>query len=188
MAPSYKIVLLGDSSVGKTSLVHRFISDAFDAHLANTIGAAFISKEHSSNGKTVKLEIWDTAGQERYKSLTPMYYRSAKVALVCFDLSCPESSFERAHYWVEQLAVLGPLDIRIKMVGNKSDLALDADLSTIESYCAEHEIPLLFTSAKDGKGVKDLFDGIVAETSDEIFEETEEPPILTMRVRESKCC
>lgn len=189
MPPSYKIVLLGDSSVGKTSLVHRFISRSFDPHLVNTIGAAFISKEHTSNNKTVRLEIWDTAGQERYKSLTPMYYRSAKVALVCFDISTAQGSFERAQYWVDQLAILGPSDIRITIVGNKRDLAPDADLLAIEKYCSDRDLPLVLTSAKDGTGVEELFNTIVAETSDDIFEEhEEEPSLVTMRVKESKCC
>lgn len=189
MPPSYKVVLLGDSSVGKTSLVHRFISDSFDPHLVNTIGAAFISKDHTSNDKSVRLEIWDTAGQERYKSLTPMYYRSAKVALVCFDISAAQSSFERAQYWVEQLAVLGPSDICITMVGNKRDLAPDADLITIEHYCAEHDLPLVLTSAKEGTGVRELFDRVVGEASEDIFEEPEEQPsLVTMRPQESKCC
>ena len=86
-SPPYKIVILGDWSVGKTSLVHRFTTNKFDEHTANAIGAAFITKEHHSNNnpeKKVKFEIWDTAGQERYRSLTPMYYRNAKTALVCF--------------------------------------------------------------------------------------------------------
>lgn len=121
------MVLLGDSSVGKTSLVHRFTSGSFNPHSANTIGAAFISKEYTHKNRTVKFEIWDTAGQERYKSLTPMYYRNALVALVCFDLSLPESSFERAKYWIDQLLTMGPSDIRIFVVGNKLDMIRNAE-------------------------------------------------------------
>ena len=124
--PTLKLVLLGDSSVGKSSLVNRFALDSFDAHLPNTIGAAFISKEHTSNGRTAKFEIWDTAGQERYQSLTPMYYRNAKVALVCFDLSA-KTLFSRAKFWAGQLRVLGPQDILVFVVGTKNDLVQEQE-------------------------------------------------------------
>lgn len=163
MTPPYKVVLLGDSSVGKTSLVYRLVLDKFDPHLPNTIGAAFISKTHTSNDKTVRLEIWDTAGQERYKLLTPMYYRNAKEALVCFDLSCPESSFDRARYWVDQLKILGPSDIKVRVVGNKKDLVDEdeIDLLRIRDYCSDNNVRLDLTSSKMNEGVVELFDDIV---------------------------
>lgn len=197
MYPAYKIVLLGDSSVGKTSLVHCFTTDSFDPHLANTIGAAFISKEHTSSNRTIKFEIWDTAGQERYKSLTPMYYRNAKVALVCFDLSQPQESFERARYWIEQLAVLGPLDIKIKVVGNKEDLGEHADLLIIRKFCSDKNLPLMITSAKSGKGVTKLFDQITDEIDQDFFDKYQEQAaadtsddriLLNMRMKSSGCC
>lgn len=197
MTPPYKIVLLGDSSVGKTSLVHRFTTDSFDPHLANTIGAAFISKEHTSSGRTIKLEIWDTAGQERYKSLTPMYYRNSKVALVCFDLSLPEDSFERARYWIDQLGVLGPPNIKIKVIGNKEDLGEDADLTNIREFCNDKNLPLVMTSAKTGKGVTALFNQITDEIEQEFFDKYEEEQaantnddrlLLNMRMKQTGCC
>lgn len=197
MYPAYKIVLLGDSSVGKTSLVHRFTTDSFDPHLANTIGAAFISKEHTSKDRTIKFEIWDTAGQERYKSLTPMYYRNAKVALVCFDLSQAQDSFERARYWIEQLAILGPPDIKIKVIGNKEDLAGDVDLLMITDFCEDKNLPLVTTSAKTGNGITKLFDQITDEIEQEVFDQYQEEAaadtsddriLLNLRKRSSGCC
>lgn len=197
MYPAYKIVLLGDSSVGKTSLVHRFTTDSFDPHLANTIGAAFISKEHTSKDRTIKFEIWDTAGQERYKSLTPMYYRNAKVALVCFDLSQAQDSFERARYWIEQLAILGPPDIKIKVIGNKEDLAGDVDLLMITDFCEDKSLPLVTTSAKTGNGITKLFDQITDEIEQEVFDQYQEEAaadtsddriLLNLRKRSSGCC
>lgn len=197
MAPPYKIVLLGDSSVGKTSLVHRFTTGSFDPHLANTIGAAFISKEYTSSNRTIKFEIWDTAGQERYKSLTPMYYRNSKVALVCFDLSLPEDSFERARYWIEQLAMLGPPDIKIKVVGNKDDLGEDADLINIRDFCNDKHLSLVTTSAKTGKGINALFNQITDEIDQEFFDKyqeeraantSEDRLLLNMRMKRSGCC
>lgn len=172
-APPYKIVLLGDSSVGKTSLVHRFTKDSFDQYTANTIGAAFITKIHSGTktDRKVKFEIWDTAGQERYRSLTPMYYRNAQLALVCFDLSNVETSFARAKYWIEQLPLQGGSEIRIKVVGNKSDLiSEDPDaLVQVEDYCSSNELALYKTSAKTGDGIARLFADAVDEIDDDFF-------------------
>ena len=136
LPPPYKIVLLGDSSVGKTSLVHRFTTNRFDTHTPNTIGAAFITKvfAHENHERKVKLEIWDTAGQERYRSLTPMYYRNARVALVCFDLSKFESTFNTAKYWIQQLELNNSSDsrekIEIRLVGTKRDLVSTIDDAT----------------------------------------------------------
>lgn len=196
MAPLYKVVLLGDSSVGKTSLVYRLTLDKFDENLPNTIGAAFLSKEHSSNEKTVNLEIWDTAGQERYKLLTPMYYRNAKEALVCFDLSCPDASFDRARYWVDQLKVLGPPDIKVRVVGNKKDLVdeNEIDLLRIRDYCSENNVSLYLTSAKLSQGVVELFDEIVGLVDQDYLDNYVEPtdsiqPIsLLSGPRASTCC
>lgn len=194
----YKVVLLGDSSVGKTSLVHRFIADAFNPHLANTIGAAFILKDHTYQNRTVKFEIWDTAGQERYKSLTPMYYRNALVALVCFDLSCPETSFERAKYWIDQLMAVGPADIKIRVLGNKSDLGGDDPLIPIQKYCEEKGLSINKTSAKLGTGITETFDSIVDSIDQREFDSYrednaehsgEENVLLTFRNRRtSGCC
>ncbi|SGZ55518.1 CIC11C00000004617 [Sungouiella intermedia] len=197
MTPPYKIVLLGDSSVGKTSLVHRFTTDSFDPHLANTIGAAFISKEHTASNRSIKFEIWDTAGQERYKSLTPMYYRNSKVALVCFDMSLPDESFERARYWIEQLAILGPPDIKIKVVGNKEDLGAEANLLMIQEFCGDRNLSLVTTSAKTGKGIVALFDQITDEIEQEFFDKYQEEQaantnddrlLLNMRMKQTGCC
>ena len=172
--PPYKIVILGDSSVGKTSLVHRFTTNKFDEYTANTIGAAFITKEHHSNNnpeKKVKFEIWDTAGQERYKSLTPMYYRNAKTALVCFDLSNMEETFDKAKYWIEQLQInTNDQDIKIKLIGNKNDIDILLDRSEYISSLAT-TMKFYKTSAKTGEGIDKLFDDVVDEIDEEFFTE-----------------
>lgn len=173
-SPPYKIVILGDSSVGKTSLVHRFTTDKFDEHTANTIGAAFITKEHHSNNnpeKKVKFEIWDTAGQERYRSLTPMYYRNAKTALVCFDLSNMEETFDKAKYWIEQLQInANDQDIKIKLIGNKNDIDALLDPSDYISSLAS-TMKIYKTSAKTGEGIDELFDEVVDDIDEEFFTE-----------------
>ena len=172
--PPYKIVILGDSSVGKTSLVHRFTTSKFDQHTANTIGAAFITKEYQSTAnpdKTVKFEIWDTAGQERYRSLTPMYYRNAKTALVCYDLSNMSETFDKAKYWIEQLQInSNDQKIKIRLIGNKIDLN---DLSDPAKYVAKFTDAIKFykTSAKTGEGISELFDDIVNDIEEDFFTE-----------------
>ncbi|GEQ69021.1 hypothetical protein JCM33374_g2691 [Metschnikowia sp. JCM 33374] len=205
--PTLKLVLLGDSSVGKSSLVNRFAVDSFDPHSPNTIGAAFISKEHSFKDRKVKFEVWDTAGQERYKSLTPMYYRNAKVALICFDLSNAQASFQRAQYWIDQLRISGPPDISIRVVGTKKDLvddasdsaaagAASAELTAISEHCSDLGLSIVHTSAKSGQGVAEIFDSIVDSLDDEIFrqsdsehaEPVQENVLLRFQSRNSSCC
>ncbi|XP_047012094.1 ras-related protein Rab-5B isoform X2 [Ictalurus punctatus] len=98
----FKLVLLGDMAVGKSSLVLRFVKGQFDEFQETTIGAAFLAQSVCLDDTTVKFEIWDTAGQERYHSLAPMYYRGAQAAIVVFDITKPET-FERAKAWVKEL-------------------------------------------------------------------------------------
>lgn len=194
-APPYKIVLLGDSSVGKTSLAHRFTKNTFDQHTANTIGAAFITKEHTSStdkNKTLKFEIWDTAGQERYRSLTPMYYRNAKVALICYDLLNVRETLEKAKEWVEQLRLNTDEHIEIRLVGTKKDIQ-EADLGDARDYAVALGVKLYFTSAKTGEGVLDIFDDIVNGLDEDFFtnynERSHEPvPLDLTRHPKSRCC
>merc|ERR1712023_221338 len=98
----FKLVLLGDSAVGKSSLVLRFVRGQFFEYQESTIGAAFMTQTLALDDTTVKFEIWDTAGQERYHSLAPMYYRGAQAAVVVYDVTS-QDSFERAQRWISEL-------------------------------------------------------------------------------------
>ena len=100
----FKLVLLGDSAVGKSSLVLRFVRGQFFEYQESTIGAAFLTQTVALNDTTVKFEIWDTAGQERYHSLAPMYYRGAAAALVVYDITNRVRSHMQRHYGVGQRA------------------------------------------------------------------------------------
>ncbi|XP_043537809.1 ras-related protein Rab-5B isoform X2 [Chiloscyllium plagiosum] len=118
----FKLVLLGESAVGKSSLVLRFVKGQFHEYQESTIGAAFLTQSVCLDDTTVKFEIWDTAGQERYHSLAPMYYRGAQAAIVVYDITNQET-FARAKTWVKELQRQASPNIVIALSGNKADLA-----------------------------------------------------------------
>eukprot|EP01119_Soliformovum_irregulare_P011131 TRINITY_DN276_c0_g1_i1.p1 TRINITY_DN276_c0_g1~~TRINITY_DN276_c0_g1_i1.p1 ORF type:complete len:200 (-),score=32.67 TRINITY_DN276_c0_g1_i1:96-695(-) len=154
----FKLVLLGESAVGKSSLVLRFVKGQFLEFQESTIGAAFLTQTVCLNDTTVKFEIWDTAGQERYHSLAPMYYRGAQAAIVVFDITNSDS-FERAKNWVKELQRQGNPNIVIALAANKVDLAPSRKVTTEEaqSYSDENGILYMETSAKTAANVNELF-------------------------------
>ncbi|KAJ1886323.1 Vacuolar protein sorting-associated protein 21 [Kickxella alabastrina] len=121
-----KVVLLGEAAVGKSSLVLRFVNDEFQENKEPTIGAAFLTQKVRLDDSVLKLDIWDTAGQERFHSLAPMYYRNAQAAVVVYDIT-RASSLDRAKSWIKELQRQANPNIVIALVGNKLDLAGDAD-------------------------------------------------------------
>ncbi|EIM92374.1 GTP-binding protein RAB5 [Stereum hirsutum FP-91666 SS1] len=158
----FKLVLLGESAVGKSSLVLRFVKDQFDDYRESTIGAAFLTQTvNLDDGMTVKFEIWDTAGQERYKSLAPMYYRNANCAVVVYDIT-QSASLEKARNWIRELQRQADPSIVIALCGNKSDLAARRQVTQEEAqkYAEEEGLMWAETSAKSGEGVSDIFTAI----------------------------
>merc|ERR1712000_309183 len=153
----FKLVLLGESAVGKSSLVLRFVKGQFLDYRESTIGAAFLTQTVCLNDTTVKFEIWDTAGQERYHSLAPMYYRGAQAAIVVYDITSMDS-FERAKSWIKELQRQGNPNIVIALAGNKVDLAENRAVSTEEAkaYADENGNLFMETSAKTAN-VNELF-------------------------------
>lgn len=155
---TFKLVILGHYSVGKSSIVLNFIKNEFNPNEESTIGAAFLTKTVFIDGTAVKFEIWDTAGQERYYSLIPMYYRGANAALVVYDITSAES-FERAKRWIEDLKTEKPDNFMKVLIGNKVDLS-EAAVITEEmgkQYAEQEGLLFYQTSAKTGEGIKDLF-------------------------------
>lgn len=154
----FKLVLLGESAVGKSSLVLRFVKGQFHEYQESTIGAAFLTQTLCLDDTTVKFEIWDTAGQERYHSLAPMYYRGAQAAIVVYDLTNAES-FSRAKTWVKELQRQASPNIVIALAGNKSDLQNKRAIEEEEAQAYADENGLLFmeTSAKTATNVNDIF-------------------------------
>jgi len=154
----YKLVLLGDTAVGKSCLVVRFVRDEFFEFQEPTIGAAFLTQRLVLDNTTVKFEIWDTAGQERYRSLAPMYYRGATAAIVVYDVTNP-ASFEGAKSWVRELQRRGDPHVVIALAANKADKEdkRKVAIEEGEEYARENGIIHMQTSAKTAMNVKELF-------------------------------
>lgn len=155
----YKLVFLGDQSVGKTSIITRFMYDNFDRHYQATIGIDFLSKTMYLEDRTVRLQLWDTAGQERFRSLIPSYIRDSSVAVVVYDVT-NRASFLNTTKWVEDVRAERGNDVVICLVGNKTDLGNDKrQISTEEGEEKAKKNGLLFMecSAKAGYNVKSLF-------------------------------
>lgn len=152
-----KLVLLGESDVGKSSLVYRFVKEKYMDKRESTIGAAFLTKLVLVGSDHIKYEIWDTAGQERYHSLAPMYYRDAQAACVLFDITVA-TSFDKAKKWIAELKKGGRSDIVIALVGNKIDLPNRQVLEEVASeYASANGLLYMETSAKSNQNVKELF-------------------------------
>lgn len=155
-----KLVLLGDSGVGKSCIVLRFVRGQFDASSKVTVGASFLSQTIVLQDSTsVKFEIWDTAGQERYASLAPLYYRGASAAVVVYDITNPET-FLKAQFWVKELQKHGNPVIVMALVGNKADLESQRQVSREEAqeYAESNGMFYIETSAKTSDNVNQLFE------------------------------
>jgi len=157
---SRKLVLLGESAVGKSSLVLQFVKGQFDDYRESTIGAAFLAQTVKlDSGNFVKFEIWDTAGQERYKSLAPMYYRNANCAVVVYDITSA-ASLVKARSWIAELQRQADPSIIVCLAGNKLDLAAtQRAVPTEEAQKFADEEGLLFfeVSAKSAENVETMF-------------------------------
>ena len=155
-----KIVLIGESAVGKTSLISQFIDQVFQDDQQSTIGGTFSTKTiQCGNGKILKLEIWDTAGQERYRSVTKLFYKDANAALLVYDISNKYTFEELQNYWIDQVRDSSPKDIILAIVANKSDLieSEQVDEATAREFAKDNGALFALTSAKTTAGVESLF-------------------------------
>ena len=117
----FKVVLIGDSGVGKSNIMSRYLKDEFSIETKTTVGVEFGAKKIELNGNNIKAQIWDTAGQERYKSITNAYYKGSKGALLVYDIT-KKDSFDNIDRWITELKNNGDPEVTIILIGNKSDL------------------------------------------------------------------
>ncbi|KAH8613371.1 ADP ribosylation factor family Ras of Complex Roc domain [Trypanosoma vivax] len=153
-----KLIVVGESATGKSSLLHRFVEDAFSEDQAQTIGVEFGSKIVELGGDKVKLQIWDTAGQERYKSVTRSYYRGAVGCLIVYDIS-QRSSYESIPQWLNDVRQLAGKDVVVMLVGNKADLSDGRAVTHNEAsmFALENGLLHFETSAATGEFVSEAF-------------------------------
>ena len=159
-----KVCLLGDVSVGKTSIASRYCKNTFSDLYINTIGGAYQQQSVTlNNGTKIRLHIWDTSGQDRFRSMTNLYYQDAQVAILTYDVT-NEESLESLNYWLEQLNNKVEVDNMILcLAGNKIDVeASKKVISTSKGKAFAEENNMIFfeTSAKTGAGIKELFQAI----------------------------
>ncbi|CAE6485658.1 unnamed protein product [Rhizoctonia solani] len=160
----FKVVLIGDSGVGKSNLLSRFTRNEYNVESKSTIGVEFATRSINVDGKTVKAQIWDTAGQERYRAITSAYYRGAVGALLVYDIS-KHATYVNVTRWLKELRDHADSNIVIMLVGNKSDLKHLRAVPTEEAKALAVENGLFFieTSAMDASNVEAAFQNILTE-------------------------
>ncbi|EAL71969.1 hypothetical protein ACTFIW_009430 [Dictyostelium discoideum] len=160
----YKIVLIGDSGVGKSNLLSRFTRNEFSLETKSTIGVEFATRTIQTEGKTIKAQVWDTAGQERYRAITSAYYRGAVGALLVYDIA-KQATYKSVERWILELRENADRNIEIMLVGNKSDLRHLREVSTDEAkeFSEKHKLTFIETSALDSSNVELAFQNILTQ-------------------------
>ncbi len=177
MAAKYiiKILTLGDTQVGKSSIVLRYTEDKFDDNQFSTIGIDYKTKYMKMDDSSVKVLIWDTAGQEKFRNIAKQYYKGANGVLLIYDI-CSRKTFERVEFWLKELKENNRIDeLFICLVGNKSDLEDKREISIEEGekYAIDNNILFLEVSAKSGKGITDLFKKVIKGALDKVYTKIE---------------
>lgn len=155
----FKLVIVGDSGVGKTGIINRYLHGTFQEQSKSTVGVEFGTKKIVVDGKNLKAQIWDTAGQERYRSITNAYYKGAKGALIVYDIT-NRFSFENVERWIKEIKAMGDKSIYLVLVGNKSDLEPSREVSVEEGQikAQNNGIAFMETSAKTADNIDIVFD------------------------------
>ena len=160
-----KIITLGESSVGKTSILARYVEDIFDINMIATLGVDFKRKTEKIDNKQINIKVWDTAGQECFRNIQKIYYHNTEGVLLVFDLTS-KKSFEQLNYWFENIKIECPKDVAICLVGNKSDLIDEIEVNDdeINNFLKQNNNLKFFkTSAVNGENIKEMFQYISRE-------------------------
>ena len=160
----FKIVLIGDSSVGKTNILSKYLTNEFDPNSKATVGVEFGTKDLKIENNVVKVQIWDTAGQERYRSITNAYYKGAKGGLIVYDITNLKS-FENIDKWLSDLKTNGEDKLSIILLGNKSDLEEERKVTTEQGKekAQFYKLAFMETSALNGNNIEKAFTDLITE-------------------------
>ena len=171
-----KLILIGDASVGKTNILNKYLKNEFDPNSKSTLGVELGTKNVKIDNKIIKVQIWDTAGQERYKAITSTYYKGAKGAIIVYDIT-RKLTFDNIDKWIADLKINGDENIMIFLVGNKSDLNDNREVSKDEGInkSEKYNVPFLETSALQGDNISRVFEELIqsvyVNNSEELLEE-----------------
>ena len=194
-----KLLLLGDSSVGKTSILLKYISNKFDESSISTVGVDYMDKIIDYNKFKIKLQIWDTSGEEKFRTITKNFYRNADGLLVVFDLTKKES-YDHIRIWINE-AKENNDKLKTLLIGNKLDLKDEriVAIDVAKQFAEKNNLKYIETSAKDGTNINESFQAIIdllfdGKSSEEILNEfaKQDSPLLTvddsMKVKKKKLC
>lgn len=183
----FKTIIIGDSSVGKSSIMLRQCDDSFNPSYISTIGVDFRYNTVTVNGKKIKLQIWDTAGQERFRTITAAYYRSSEIAIIVFDVT-NRTSYMNVNRWIEECKNHGNPKIKLFLIGNKCDVA-NREVSKEEAikYAQQFNVIYMETSAKTGFGIAEAFQTIGKNIIDIVVVPKEVLPIVLTAKKRSFC-
>ncbi|XP_061472059.1 ras-related protein Rab-37 isoform X5 [Rhineura floridana] len=190
-----KVMLLGDSGVGKTCFLIQFKDGAFlSGTFIATVGIDFRNKVVTMDGVKVKLQIWDTAGQERFRSVTHAYYRDAQALLLLYDITS-KMSFDNIRAWLTEIHEYAQKDVVIMLLGNKADMSNERVIRTEdgESLAREYGVPFMETSAKTGMNVELAFLAIAKDLKQRAVKQPEEPRFqihdyIESEKKRASCC
>jgi Ras-related protein Rab-11A len=155
----FKVVIIGDSNVGKTNILSRYNRNEFTVNSKSTIGVEFMNKYVDFDNNVIKLQLWDTAGQERYRAITSAYYRGAHGIIMVYDITLYKSYENIKKIWIPQIKDNLAFNIPIILVGNKNDLDYSRQINSEEAkkFAEENNILFIETSSKENIGIKDIF-------------------------------
>lgn len=183
----YKIPLVGDSDVGKTSIVHRYTTDKYEPNGPATVGVSTVNISVKLDKETVDLSVWDTAGQEKFRSLVPLYTRNSSLVLIVFDVT-NATSFKGVDSWMSKLR--GEMDVKcpIFLCANKIDLNYVVPVETIQKYAHGYDYEVFFTSAVSGDGIEELFRCMAKKVAGDLQQPTVEHTPQLVEKEKKSCC